>query len=676
MHIIRRILPCLIATALLSSGPLHAQPDIASMEKPFASFGKSAAGIAPPDTSTRGFDVGHYTLDLRIDPVAESLSGRVDIAFALESPAPQHLLLDLISNLTVDSVAWGGEAAPWTHTGDSLLVDVPPSAGDAEISVWYHGFPQPESQINAGMLFRSYGSTRENPDGLGRTVFTVSEPWSANSWWPCKDHLADKATATIAMTVPDTMRAVANGLLVEEAPADAGWTRFVWEEDYPLSTYLIGLAVANYTEWEEDCALSSGVLPLTFHVYPTDETAARNDLGRTCEMIAFMETLCGPYPFMSERYGHMEIKWPGAMEHQTSTSVGQVFLPGTGYYDQIIVHELAHQWFGNLQTPADWSDIWLNEGFASYFQALWIEHDQGREAFFERMDRFGPGNPGHEDLFADDGILTDPWPILPNTMIYHKGAWVLHMLRGAIGDAAFFDFLHAYDPARAYGHVTTADMVAAAQAAAGRDLSAFLDPWLYTSAVPHLVWRTVEAGLPGGGTRVKVVLEQEQETLFELHVPLRIRSDSAQIDPVMVLSTAIDSFSFDIAGAVQEIELDPDGWVLMSVRDTTTAYPPPAGGLPTDAITLMPLRPSPSDGRNLDLAFYMNVDGDVRLNVYDIRGRRRDSLDLGYRAEREDPYLWIWNAVDDGGRRLPAGCYWLEIKVQDRRDVQKVTIIR
>ena len=153
------------------------------------------------------------------------------------------------------------------------------------------------------MLFRSYGSTRENPDGLGRTVFTVSEPWSANSWWPCKDHLADKATATIAMTVPDTMRAVANGLLVEEAPADAGWTRFVWEEDYPLSTYLIGLAVANYTEWEEDCALSNGVLPLTFHVYPTDETAARNDLGRTCEMIAFMETLCGPYPFMSERYG-------------------------------------------------------------------------------------------------------------------------------------------------------------------------------------------------------------------------------------------------------------------------------------------------------------------------------------------------------------------------------------
>jgi aminopeptidase N len=656
-----------IFTLLLVVCPICAlaQADIADIEKPFANLPLLDKSEFPPDASDRGFDVQHYSLDLRVDPVAETVEGRIDIDLNILPPAPSRLQLDLVAHLVVDSLWIDGLPVPFTHTGDSLFVDTPVGADTARLTIRYAGSPEPENH-NSGMLFRAYGNTRDNPDGLGKTVFTVSEPWHASSWWPCKDHPSDKATAEIAVTVPDTMRVVANGVLTDTTAADPGWTRFVWQEDYPIATYLISMAVANYREWTQTCETAAGPLELSFHIYPEDYDRARSDLLNTCEMITFMETLCGPYPFMSEKYGQAEVKWPGGMENQTVSSIGQTFLPGTRAHEQLILHELAHQWFGNLITPAKWSDIWLNEGFASYCQALWQEHTLGRDAYLIRMRKFGPDNPTHQALFTDEGILSDPWPLFDN-MVYHKGAWVLHMLRGAMGDVAFFDFLHTYatHPDFAYGHATTAEMIDIASQAAGRDLNAFLRPWLDTAAVPQVVWSYRTESLKSGLSRVYLSVEQQQAQLFELHLPVHIRTTTGTTTATLVMEQATGTLTVTVDGRVEDVQLDPEGWVLM----TRTPLPAPLIDFRTPS-------PNPASGSAVNLVFSLGLSSDVTLGVYDVRGRRLDKRNLGRYTAREDVYQWSWDIADEDGRPLSSGVYWLELKAAGQRAVRRITVLR
>ena len=155
-----------------------------------------------------------------------------------------------------------------------------------------------------------------------------------------------------------------------------------------------------------------------------------------CIRDSFLTGRLGPYPFAGEKYAQVEVIWGGAMEHTTATSIGQFMYTGDRRFEQVVLHELAHQWFGDSLTPAGWQDIWLNEGFATYAEALWLEHSEGPAARDDFLQLIGPGR--HPALFAGEGTLAEPSPVLPNTLVYDKGAWVLHMLRGIIGDEAFF----------------------------------------------------------------------------------------------------------------------------------------------------------------------------------------------------------------------------------------------
>lgn len=361
---------CLLAAHAAVQAASIPYPEPAAWEHPLPAAWLLDDADGRPRADDRGFDVGHYDLDLRIDPEAETVAGAVSARVAFTGAAPpDSVVLDLVPSLAVDEVLWDGASAEFLRRGEELLIVTPETAADtATVLVRYHGSPQPHGNYRAGMLFRVQGDSPDEP--LGRTVFTMSEPWSAHSWWPCKDHPADKATVTVAVTAPDTMRVVANGALIAESGAGPGWRRFVWDALHPMSTYLVCVNVSRYVEWEESCAAAAGALPLTFHVYPVDEEAAALDFAPVCEMINFVEALCGPYPFPGERYGQVAIKWGGAMEHQTCTSLGRFLFTGDGRYANVLVHELSHQWFGDLITPADWPDIWLNEGFATYFEAL------------------------------------------------------------------------------------------------------------------------------------------------------------------------------------------------------------------------------------------------------------------------------------------------------------------
>jgi aminopeptidase N len=640
-------------------------PDAAYWERPRSPELWPANDEPPPRDDDRGYDVLHYDLDLRLDPIGRIVAGSVVMTLAFPAGYPPGtLVVDLDEPLVVDEVVWDQQIATLVRAGEELRIAAPPGpATGAVVRIGYHGEPQRHGAFAAGMLFRVQGDSPQVP--IGPTILTMSEPWSAHAWWPCKDHPADKATVRLALTVPDTLTAVANGLVTADDPAEPGWRRTVWETGYPTATYLVAVHVADYVSWQESCSLAGGPLPLTFHVFPRHEAAARYDLAPTCDMLRFLEDLAGPYPFADERYGQVEFKWGGAMEHQTCTSLGSALLRGDGHFRFLILHEMAHHWFGDLVTPSAWRDIWLNEGFATYCEALWMEDEEGPTGLRRRMQTIGPGQ--HPSLFEGEGILTDPEPVLPNILIYHKGAWVLHMLRGAMGDAAFRGFLRdwAGSPQRAYGHATTADFVRVVGEHAAFDAAAFLEPWLDTDTVPYLSWSSSAEPTSADGTRVTVALRQLQRTPFQLAVPLRLLTSRAARDTTVWLRASQQSWTFDLPGAWKGLEVDPDGWVLAARRP-----------LPDPPVRLLTAYPDPAGPDGTTISFRVSQSGPVAVELVDATGRRRGRWDLGTLAARDEPDPWRWKGDDGEGRPAASGIYWLSVNGGGRRSVAKVALVR
>jgi len=293
----------------------------------------------------------------------------------------------------------------------------------------------------------------------------MSQPAHAQSWWPCKDRPGDKFLVSMALTVPDTLVGVSNGTLVGVTSLGDGRETWRWREDYPIAAYLVSVAVSDYTLLQEECLTGGGTaVPLRHWVFPEDAVDAAVDFAPMCEMMDLCEQRYGPYPFAGEKYGHAEFIWPGAMEHQTVTSIGSSSVSGDRSRDWLIAHELGHQWFGDSLTPREWADIWLNEGLATYTEALWYEHRDGAAAYLAFMDQ-----ARNEAEWLLDGPVYDPMPVFPGRVIYDKGAWILHMLRGRMGDAAFFEFLQEWGSGggRPGGTVVTKEFIALASSLAG-----------------------------------------------------------------------------------------------------------------------------------------------------------------------------------------------------------------
>ncbi len=634
----------------------------------------AAADEPVPPAGDRGYDVRHYDLDLTIDVGDAAVAGTVGVDLRALAAPLTRVRLDLVDDLTVTAVAWaagGAAAAPasWTHAGDSLVVDLPeplPPAAPGRLEIAYGGRPPPHGPFRAGLMFRQY-------DGAP-IVASMSEPSSAHAWWPCKDHPSDKATADLAFTVPDTLpwslTAVSNGRLRRESVPRPGWRRFEWTESWPIATYLVSVAVGDFVAWQEDCASPSGTVPLFYHVFPVKEVAARHDLAPTCEMIGFLEGLAGPYPFAGEKYAQATISWGGAMENQTATSLGAFMLTGDGRYEALFAHELAHQWFGDALSPARWRDIWLNEGFARYCEALWAEHRGGREAYLARM-RSLRDPISHPDLFAGEGTLADPDPILPNLLVYDKGAWVLHMLRGWLGDGTFFDLLRSWaaDPGRRHANVTTEDFVDHVAAAVGPDAVAFLTPWLRTDAVPQLAWTARVSRLPGGGSEVRLQARQLQRTLFLLPLPVHLRTAGGDLVRQAVLRSWSGSFTWRVAGEVDSVLVDPQEWLLLRQAEA----PPPR-------LAVTAVRPNPVGADGALVEFGLREPAHLTVRLHDARGRRLGAWDLGRLepAPAEDPQpTWRFAGRAPDGRPLPAGVYWLEARAAEGgRAVARLVLVR
>ncbi len=493
-------------------------------------------------------DLGWCDLRLWPDMVTGAIQGQVTLCLRSLQEGLGDVALDLHDNLAVSAV---DGAASFTHSGNQLLCQLPAPLGlDQSVCLTVHYSGNPAST--------GFGSYELDTHAGVPILATLSEPDGAPSWWPTKDDPSDKAdSARVAITVPLGYTATSNGVL-QSADTLGAQVTFTWRELHPIATYLICMSVTNYVAIADSYTpLAGGSMPVVHYVWPEDLADAQVDLDVTVPMIGHFARTYGEYPFVDEKYGHSEFTWGGAMEHQCNTSYGSALIRGDHYYDYIVAHELAHQWFGDKITCAAWEDIWLNEGFATYSEALWKESLGGHAALVQHMTtRCAVTDPS--------GPIYNPPSTFNSNTVYRKGAWLLHMLRGQVGDSAFFPLMRQWAEgpfAYASAHVT--DFTAHAQAFTPRDLTGLWAGYLYGLNRPNYRWdwrsRTV-GGHPVCEIRVR---QNQSEAPFDLWLPWRVTAGSASLAERRN-TLRLQGHVVVTTQAPTAVVLDPDDWILES----------------------------------------------------------------------------------------------------------------
>ncbi len=437
-----------------------------------------------PHLGNAGYDVQHYTLDLTVNDVATSdLEGTTII----EARATQNLSsfnLDFIG-FEITTILVNDKPAEFQRSWQELTVTPPGVLAENEpftVEVQYQGSPgEMDSmaiQIQTGWITFDGGS------------FVLSEPDGAASFYPVNDHPLDKATYTFRVTVPEPFEAAANGVL-KETIDNGDTTTFLFEARDPMASYL---ATVNIDEFDLETSQSEGGVPIR-NYYPSGlPEEMRKPFARQGEMIDYFSDLFGDYPF--ELYGALviDLEFGAALETQTLSIFSKAMIDANQPEgsEQVVAHELAHQWFGDSVSLADWRDIWLNESFATYAQGLWTEHTRGREELDEWVRRLYAFVREERESMSPPG--EPPGDRLFNQGVYSWGALCLHALRLEVGDENFFDILKTYHERFADGNARTADFIAVAEEVSGKELSAFFDSWLYSEEL---------APIPGMGLEAK-----------------------------------------------------------------------------------------------------------------------------------------------------------------------------
>lgn len=473
----RRLLVATAATALILAGtqaPAQASP------------GPGAPGIGDsyfPDYGNGGYDVSHYDIRLRYTPATDRLTGTTTI---LATAAQDLSRFNLDFLLDVSSIRVNNRPATFTREGDHELVVTParpvPGGGAMTVVVQYAGVPSTKT----GAGFTAWVRTADG-------AMAVGEPEIAWWWYPSNDHPSDKATFDVSVSVPDGVEAISNGVMPRPPVRETlGYTRWSWRSLKPQATYLTFLTVGQYDVTTDTTESGDPVYNAYSQLLTPDfRAAAQSSVERTAEITDWESTVFGPFPF--EARGGV-VGPPGALgfalENQTRPNYSSGFFR-RGSNTSVIVHENAHQWFGDSVSVADWQHIWLNEGFASYAEWLWSEkNDEGTaQEIFDYLYATTPADaPIWTTAPADPGV-----PQLFGDAVYDRGAMTLHQLRRAVGDDDFFTILRTWTADHKYGNGTTEQFTDLAEKISGQDLGALFQAWLYTPAKPVVAALTRKA---------------------------------------------------------------------------------------------------------------------------------------------------------------------------------------
>jgi aminopeptidase N len=553
--------------------------------------------------ASSSYDLVYHRMQWQADPEKAEISGTVTTYFKAIAELDE-LAFDLSLNMEVESVTQRGKRLEFTHnTDDQLLVflDEPLLSGQLDsLHIKYHGNP-----VSSG-----FGSFEIGTHGAAKTpvLWTLSEPYGAKGWWPCKQDLNDKVDSIdVIINHPAKYKAASNGLLVSET--DAGDRRRThWRHKYPIPAYLVAIAVTNYRVLEQN--VNSAPFKIINYLYPEDFDAASNDLSVTPAIMNFFRERFGEYPYSREKYGHAQFGWGGGMEHSTMSFMG-------GWSRGLIAHELAHQWFGNKVTCGSWQDIWLNEGFATYLDGLVVEHLSGDTAFRNWRNNLVRviTSKASGSVFVSD--TTSVSRIFDSRLSYRKGAMVLHMLRYKLGDEVFFAALRNYlqDPELSYSYARTPDLIRHLEQSSGENLGEFFQDWIYGQGHPSytLIWDQTNKGI----VNLQVSQSQSDDSVdfFEMPLPVRVYGENGEVENLRLeLSEDRQNFSAALPFKVSSVEIDPDHHLISTENQSVL-------GLDTETLQEeISVYPNPAS----ELIFIDNLGLSVlkRLTIYDIQGKK------------------------------------------------------
>lgn len=507
--------------------------------------------------TNNNFDVKYYNCHWNIDPNILYISGNVTSYFVVNQVAFDSINFDMSAALGVDSVKYHQTQLSYSRNGDVLTLNLPaiiPINNLDSITIYYHGIPPTTG----------FGSFIKNSHASQPIIWTLSEPYGASDWWPCKNGLTDKADSIdIYIQTPSTYRAASNGKLVEEI-ATGSDVIYHWKHRYPIATYLICASVTNYARYSNFVPFGNDTVEVLNYVYPEDSASAVSQTLDIVPVMQLYDTLFGIYPFKNEKYGHAQFGWGGGMEHQTMTFVG-------GFGHELIAHELAHHWFGDKVTCASWRDIWLNEGFATYLSALTYEHMFNQQYWIPfKSQRLSSilSQPGGSVWCSD---TTSVNRIFDSRLTYSKGAMILHQLRWIIGDSAFFAAINNYlaDVSCAYGFATTDLLKSHFEASCGQSLTWYFDDWFTGEGYPSY---QINASQTGAVTNVTINQTQSTNTVsyFEMPVALKFKNNSQDTTIIFNNTFSGQNYVVNIPFIYDSIIFDPGLWLIATNTISTS----------------------------------------------------------------------------------------------------------
>lgn len=642
---------------ILATGNAFAQsrPDHWKCGALHSSLAREAARttVAHPDEDK--YDVKYVKLDVEMTNTSTTISGNVTTRAQVVSSGMSAYVFEMQPPLLADSVKINGILTTVATSGDTLTAALPATLAAGDIftaQVFYHGTPISGTPANIKGI-----NCLPSPSWGTRATFTLSEPYGAKDWWPCKQSLRDKIdSADIWITVDDTLKAGSNGLLQAVTNVAPGRSRYEWKHRYPVEYYLISAAVAPYVDYRTTMTFdgSTDTMLIQDYVYNNPATLPyfKNVIDSTALLVNYFSSIYGRYPFWKEKYGHCMAPLSGGMEHQTMTTLG--------YFEGwLVVHELGHQWFGDNVTCGTWRDIFMNEGFASYSEILYYDkyysHNRALAEITEWQNNV-MRQPGGA-LYVDDTTSKDR--IFDRRLTYEKGACVIHTLRSVINnDTHFFDLLRAWQSVMADSTGTIENfrdlaITMLSPERGGVRFDSFFRQWLYGEGFPiyDMRWNQV-------GSDVYVHVSQSTSVpasvaKFDVPLELMLRSPTGDTLVRVANNQATQTFHFTWSKAMNALSPDPNQWLTDSIssimRDVSLGYTSPALGQ-------VHISPNPAT----DAWMVQGLPAGTTLSLADVTGRNLWSASVSL------------NTTSIPAAHLPRGIYLLRISSGEGERVMKV----
>lgn len=622
-------------------------PDIAQYEKQSLQRlleAQGADGTAAFSVATDNFDIHYYRCEWKLTPEVRYITGVITPHFTIKAPS-DSIVFDLVRTLTVDSVKYHNNKISFYQSAENALIIKWPATISANqkdsVTIFYQGVP---NAYGFGNVFQGFHR--------GAWAFwTLSEPYGAAGWWPCKNGLTDKADSIdIIVTIPSAYTISTNGVLTGEQQ-DAGQTTSFFKHRYPIATYLIALAITKYAITKDSVLLANRQMPVLMYSFTFDVNYYKPATEQVKLCLVKFSELFGLYPFHQEHYCQTQWGLGGGMEHQTNSYI-------TDRWPNLVAHELGHQWFGDKVTCGSWRDLWLNEGLATFTEIVYYEYlfPSSYRTVLENLTKSVTSAPDGSVWVSD---TTNFSRMFGNRLTYHKGGMVAHMLRWVLGDTVFFKAIRNYldDPAVKYGYARTADLKRVMENVSGKNLDNFFNKWIYGEGFPSYQLTWSQNLNHWAKVKLKQTTSHPSVSFYDMPVPIQFKN--ATRDTIIVVNHQYSGqeFSVNVGFQADTVLFDP-GMKLLSKNNTV------AKDQANVEANQLKIYPNPAPDR-LFISLINPTDKKMSIRLYNNIGQ------LVYRKDLDMP--GHDEILDIPMMRFAKGVYYLKLRGEKSIDiVQKI----